>query len=367
MPASTVSQLYVMGRNAAKDNTSLDFFKEVFERVRSDYATKPDDDKMIENAINGMLGGLNSHSNYMNGKIFRDMQVQTRGEFGGIGIELSLDDGFPKVVSAIYDTPADKAGIMADDIVTAIDGQATHGMTINQAIDLLRGPVNTVVKLEIHRSGVETPLEISITRNIIRVIPVRWTEEGNDVGYIRITQFNEATFDKLKDAVDDLTRKLGTDNIKGYIIDLRNNPGGLLDQAIATSNEFLDIGPIVTTEGRSVTDEQKFAARPKGDLTAGKPLIVLINGGTASGSEIMAAALQDNHRATILGSRSFGEGSIQTIIPFGAGKGALRLTTAFFYRPAELLRDRKSHRISRSYRVLRMVLEREFKLLRSAG
>src|SRR5579872_6014761 len=320
---------------AASDTyRQLNLFGDVFERVRADYVEKPDDSKLIESAINGMLAGLDPHSSYMDPKSFRDMQVQTRGEFGGLGIEVTMEDGLIKVVAPIDDTPAAKAGVLANDIITMLDDEAVQGVTLNQAVDKMRGPVNTKIKLTIARKGIDKPVVLSITRNIIRVKSVRSHPEGSDVGYIRITQFNEQTTDGLKQSIADLKNQLGADKIKGYILDLRNNPGGLLDQAISVSNAFLSKGEIVSTRGRNSDETQRFNARPNGDLTNGKPLIVLVNGGSASASEIVAGALQDHKRATLVGTRSFGKGSVQTIIPLGAGNGALRLTTARYYTPS---------------------------------
>jgi len=321
---------------AASSDTyrELNLFGDVFERVRADYVDKPDDTKLIESAVNGMLTGLDPHSSYMDPKSFRDMQVQTRGEFGGLGIEVTMEDGLIKVVAPIDDTPAAKAGVLANDVITMLDDDAVQGMTLNQAVDKMRGPVNTKIKLTIMRKGADKPIVLSITRDVIRVKSVRSHPEGDDVGYIRITQFNEQTSDGLKQSIADLKEKLGADKIKGYILDLRNNPGGLLDQAISVSNAFLDKGEIVSTRGRNSDETQRFNARPGGDLTGGKPLIVLINGGSASASEIVAGALQDHKRATLVGTRSFGKGSVQTIIPLGAGNGALRLTTARYYTPS---------------------------------
>jgi carboxyl-terminal processing protease len=311
----------------------LNLFGDVFERVRADYVEKPDDSKLVESAINGMLAGLDPHSSYMDPKSFRDMQVQTRGEFGGLGIEVTMEDGLVKVVAPIDDTPAAKAGVMANDIITHLDDEAVQGLTLNQAVDKMRGPVNTKIKLTIMRKGADKPIDVSIVRDIIRVKSVRWHPEGGDVGYIRITQFNEQTTDGLKQAINELNAQLGADKIKGYVVDLRNNPGGLLDQAISVSDTFLEKGEIVSTRGRNPEETQRFNARP-GDMTKGKPVIVLINGGSASASEIVAGALQDHKRATLIGTRSFGKGSVQTIIPLGAGNGALRLTTARYYTPA---------------------------------
>src|SRR5689334_3174431 len=311
----------------------LNLFGDVFERVRADYVERPDDSKLVESAINGMLAGLDPHSSYMDPKSFRDMQVQTRGEFGGLGIEVTMEDGLVKVVAPIDETPAAKAGVMANDIITHLDDEAVQGLTLNQAVDKMRGPVNTKIKLTIMRKGADKPIEVSIVRDIIRVKSVRWHPEGGDVGYIRITQFNEQTTDGLKQAINELNAQLGADKIKGYVVDLRNNPGGLLDQAISVSDTFLEKGEIVSTRGRNPEETQRFNARP-GDLTKGKPLIVLINGGSASASEIVAGALQDHRRATVIGTRSFGKGSVQSVIPLGQANGALRLTTARYYTPS---------------------------------
>ena len=311
----------------------LNLFGDVFERVRADYVEKPDDSKLVESAINGMLAGLDPHSSYMDPKSFRDMQVQTRGEFGGLGIEVTMEDGLVKVVAPIDETPAAKAGVMANDIITHLDNEAVQSLTLNQAVDKMRGPVNTKIKLTIMRKGADKPIEVTIVRDIIRVKSVRWRPQGSDVGYIRVTQFNEQTTDGLKQAITELNAQLGADKIKGYVLDLRNNPGGLLDQAISVSDTFLEKGEIVSTRGRNPEETQRFNARP-GDLIKNKPLIVLINGGSASASEIVAGALQDHKRATLIGTRSFGKGSVQTIIPLGAGNGALRLTTARYYTPS---------------------------------
>ena len=321
---------------AASSDTyrQLNLFGDVFERVRADYVEKPDDSKLIESAINGMLAGLDPHSSYMDPKSFRDMQVQTRGEFGGLGIEVTMEDGLIKVVAPIDDTPAAKAGVMANDIIIKLDDEQVQGLTLNQAVEKMRGPVNTKIKLTIMRKGSDKPIDVTIVRDVIRVKSVRSHNEGDDVGYIRITQFNEQTTEGLKKAISDLTRQLGNGKIKGFVLDLRNNPGGLLDQAISVSNAFLDKGEIVSTRGRNAEETQRFNARQGGDLTRGKPIIVLINGGSASASEIVAGALQDQKRATLVGTRSFGKGSVQTIIPLGAGNGALRLTTARYFTPS---------------------------------
>jgi carboxyl-terminal processing protease len=318
---------------AADTYRQLNLFGDVFERVRADYVEKPDDSKLIETAINGMLAGLDPHSSYMDSKSFRDMQVQTRGEFGGLGIEVTMEDGLIKVVSPIDETPAAKAGILANDIITKLDDEQVQGLTLNQAVEKMRGPVNTKIRLTIMRKGQDKTIEVSITRDVIRVRSVRSHVEGEDVGYIKLTQFNEQTTEGMKKAIADIKAKVADNKLKGYILDLRNNPGGLLDQAISVSDAYLQKGEIVSTRGRNAEETQRFNARP-GDLTGGKPLIVLINGGSASASEIVAGALQDHRRATVLGTRSFGKGSVQTIIPLGSGNGALRLTTARYYTPS---------------------------------
>ncbi len=317
---------------AASDTyRQLNLFGDVFEKIRSDYVEKPDDGKLIESAINGMLSGLDPHSSYLDAKSFRDMQVQTRGEFGGLGIEVTMEDGNIKVVTPIDDTPASKAGVMAGDIITHIDDEPVQGLTLNQAVDKMRGAVKSEVRLKIARKGAADPLELKLTRDVIRIRSVKSKSE-DDVGYIRVTQFNEQTFEGLKAAIDQINKDIPSDKLKGYVVDLRNNPGGLLDQAIAVSDALLERGEIVSTRGRNADETQRYNARG-GDLTKGKPVIVLINGGSASASEIVAGALQDHKRATIVGTRSFGKGSVQTIIPLGSN-GAIRLTTARYYTPS---------------------------------
>jgi carboxyl-terminal processing protease len=327
--------MVVTGARAAAADTyrQLNLFGDIFDMVRSHYVEKPDDTKLVEGAISGMLNGLDPHSSYMDPKSFREMQVETHGEFGGLGIEVTMEDGILKVVAPIDDTPAAKAGIRAGDIITHLDDEALQGLTLNQAVEKMRGPVNSRIKLKILRKGVEKPLDVAITRETIRVRSVRGHNEGDDVGYVRITQFNEQAADGLRKAINDITSQLGADKVKGYVIDLRNNPGGLLNEAISVSDIFLERGEIVSTRGRDPEDTQRFNARP-GDLTKGKPVIVLINGGSASASEIVAGALQDHRRATLVGTRSFGKGSVQTIIPMGSDSGALRLTTARYFTPS---------------------------------
>ena len=335
--ASIVGQHVLSTANAraagADTYRSLNLFGDVFEKVRADYVEKPDDQKLVESAINGMLTSLDPHSSYMDAKTFRDMQVQTRGEFGGLGIEVTQEDGFVKVVTPIDDTPASRAGVMAGDLISAIDGETVQGMTLNQAVDKMRGAVNTPVALTLLRGAKKDKVEVKLVRAVIQIKSVRNRKEGDDIGYIRITQFNEQTYEGVKAAIQKFSQEIPADKFKGYILDLRNNPGGLLDQSISVSNAFLERGEIVSTRGRNADETQRYNARA-GDLSKGKPVVVLINGGSASASEIVAGALQDHKRATILGTRSFGKGSVQTILPLGQNNGALRLTTARYYTPS---------------------------------
>jgi carboxyl-terminal processing protease len=333
MAGSTLVSL-ARSQSAPSDNAEiykdLDVFGEVLQRVRTDYVEQPDDAKLIESAINGMLAALDPHSTYMNAKEFRDMQVQTRGEFGGLGLEVSMENGAVKIVSPIEDTPASRAGLQSGDLITALDKEQLQGLTLEEAVDKMRGPVNAAITLTIVRKGVNDPFDVKMVRDVIHIKPVKYNAE-NDVAYIHITSFNEQTATDLQEAVKRLKKEIGP-KLKGYIIDLRNNPGGLLDQAISVSDDFLDQGAIVITKGRNLEETQRSNARP-GDITDGKKLVVLINGGSASASEIVAGALQDHHRATLVGTRSFGKGSVQTIIPLGSD-GALRLTTARYYTPS---------------------------------
>ena len=308
----------------------LNLFGDVFERIRSDYVEEPADSDLIEAAINGMLSSLDPHSSYLSPKSYRDMQVQTRGEFGGLGIEVTMENGLVKVVSPIDDTPAFRAGLQTGDLVTHLDGEPILGLTLAQAVDKMRGPVKSTIVLTINRPGQEPAFDVTITRDVIRIQSVRHRAEGN-IGYVRVTSFNEQTTSGLKRAVGRLRDEIGSD-FKGLILDLRNNPGGLLDQAVSVSDAFLDQGEIVSTRGRRSEEAQRFNAKA-GDLVDGKPLIVMINGGSASASEIVAGALQDHRRAIILGTKSFGKGSVQTIIPL-QGHGAIRLTTARYYTPS---------------------------------
>jgi len=313
--------------------SQLNLFCEVFERVRADYVEKPDDTKLIEGAINGMVTSLDPHSRYMNDKAWKDMQETTHGEFGGLGIEVIMDNGLVKVVAPMDDTPAAKAGIMSGDLITQIDDAAVQGLTLEQAVNKMKGPVDTKTRLKIMRKGVDQPIELTIVREVIRVRPVSYHTDGGDIGYIRITSFNERTSDGLKKAIADIAKQIPPDKLAGYVIDLRNNPGGLLDQAVSVSSAFMARGEVVSTRGRTAEETQRFTARG-GDLTKGKPLVVLINGGSASASEIVAGALHDHQRATLIGTRSFGKGSVQTVIPLGSGNGALALTTARYFTPS---------------------------------
>jgi carboxyl-terminal processing protease len=309
----------------------LDLFGDVLQRVRSDYVEAPDDAQLIEAAINGMLAGLDPHSSYMNPKHFRDMQVQTRGEFGGLGIEVTMDEnGLVKVVSPIENTPAEEAGLLSGDLISHLDGEAIQGLTLEQAVEKMRGPVDTKIILTVLRPNTD-PFDVSLVRSIIRINPVRANLEGDDVAYLRVKTFSEKTSDQLRSEINRLKKESGS-KLKGYILDLRNNPGGLLDQAISVSDTFLDRGAIVLTRGRNENETQRSNARA-GDLTDKKKIVVLINGGSASASEIVAGALQDHERATVVGTRSFGKGSVQTIIPLGSN-GAIRLTTARYYTPS---------------------------------
>ncbi|MFT4120591.1 S41 family peptidase [Bradyrhizobium sp.] len=313
--------------------SQLNLFGEVFERVKASYVEKPDNAKLIEGAITGMVTSLDPHSRYMNDKAWTEMQETTSGEFGGLGIEVTMEDGLVKVVSPIDDTPASKAGIMSGDLISKIDGEAVQGMTLEQAVNKMKGPVDTKTKLTIVRKGADAPLDIAITREIIHVRPVRFHVENGDIGYIRVTSFNEQTTDGLKKAIASISKDIPPEKLAGYVMDLRNNPGGLLDQAVSVSSAFLPRGEVVSTRGRNPEETQRFTAHG-GDLTKGKPLVVLINGGSASASEIVSGALHDHKRATLIGTRSFGKGSVQTIIPLGAGNGALALTTARYYTPS---------------------------------
>jgi carboxyl-terminal processing protease len=316
--------------NTSETYRQLNLFGDVFERVRSEYVEPVTDEQLIETAINGMLTALDPHSSYLNRKSFQDMQVQTRGEFGGLGIEVTMENGLIKVVSPIDDTPAFRAGLQPGDLITHLDGEAISGMSLADAVEKMRGPVGSDIKVTIRRGEGAEPFDVAITRDTIKIQSVRYRQEG-DVGYIRVTTFNEQTQTGLERAVERLQKEVGP-KLTGYVLDLRNNPGGLLDQAISVSDSFLDKGEIVSTRGRKPEDGQRYNAK-SGDLAKGKPMVVLINGGSASASEIVAGALQDHRRAIVLGTQSFGKGSVQTIIPL-PGHGAMRLTTARYYTPS---------------------------------
>ncbi len=309
----------------------LNLFGDVFAKIREDYVEEVDDQKLIEAAINGMLSSLDPHSSYLNPESYDGMKVQTRGKFGGLGIEVTMENGFVKVVAPIDDTPAAKAGIQAGDLITHLDGEPVLGLTLAEAVDKMRGLVDTDLTLTIRRAGEAEPLEITLTRAIITVQSVRGRLEDDGIIYIRISSFTEQTDSGLRKTIGDLKAEAG-DSFKGLILDLRNNPGGLLDQAIAVSDDFLEKGEIVSTRGRKQGDAQRYNAKPD-DIIDGKPIVVLINGGSASASEIVAGALQDHRRAVILGTQSFGKGSVQTIVPL-QGNGAMRMTTARYYTPS---------------------------------
>ena len=317
-------------KNSADTYRLLNLFGDVFERVRADYVDEPTDEQMIEAAITGMLAALDPHSSYMNAKSFREMQVQTRGQFGGLGIQVTLENGVIKVISPIDDTPAARAGIEPNDLITHLDGEPVVGMTLEQAVEKMRGKVGTDIKLTVRRASKKDAFDVTLTRAVVQIQSVRSRMEDK-IGYVRITSFNEQTEAGLKKAVSGFREKHGKD-LQGVVLDLRNNPGGLLDQAVAVSDAFLEKGEIVSTRSRRADDTQRFNARP-GDITGGLPIVVLINGGSASASEIVAGALQDHRRAVVLGTKSFGKGSVQTIVPL-PGHGAMRLTTARYYTPS---------------------------------
>jgi carboxyl-terminal processing protease len=309
----------------------LNLFGDVFERVRAEYVEPVNDRDAIENAIQGMLSGLDPHSSYMNPRMYRDMQVQTRGEFGGLGIEVTQENGYIKVISPIDDTPAARAGVKPGDLITHLNGNSVQGLSLQDAVEQMRGERGTAIRITIRREGTDRPIDLSITRAVIRPQVVRFRLEGNDIGYIRLTSFNERTESGLRNAMTQLRQQAGG-NLRGIVLDLRNNPGGLLDQAVQVSDDFLDQGEIVSTRARRPEDAQRWNAR-SGDIAQGLPVVVLINSGSASASEIVAGALQDHRRAVIMGVKSFGKGSVQTVMPI-PGNGAMRLTTARYYTPS---------------------------------
>ena len=318
------------GAVSSETYRQLNMFGDVFERVRAEYVEEVDDAELIEAAIQGMLNSLDPHSTFLNPKAYGEMQVHTRGEFGGLGIEVTMENGLVKVVSPIDDTPAYRAGMQPGDFIVGIDGEPVFGLTLAEAVERMRGPVNSEIVITVQRGGVEKPFDVAITRDVIRIRSVKYRAEGK-VAFIRVTSFNEQTDSGVEKAMGELRQEIG-DSLQGVVIDLRNNPGGLLDQAVSVSDAFLEKGEIVSTRGRGSRGGQRFNARA-GDIAEGLPVVVLINGGSASASEIVAGALQDHRRAIILGTRSFGKGSVQTVIPL-PGEGAMRLTTARYYTPS---------------------------------
>lgn len=310
----------------------MDLFGDVFDKVKRDYVEDVSDKDLIEAAINGMLSSLDPHSSYMNEKSFDEMKIQTKGEFGGLGIEVTMENGLVKVVSPIDDTPAFAAGIKAGDYISRIDGEAVMGTTLTEAVEKMRGKPGTNIKLTVLREGAPDAMEFNIKRDVIKIKSVRANREG-DVAYIRITSFSEQTGKMLEKELARLIAEIGPNNFKGVVLDLRNNPGGLLDEAINVSDLFLDKGEIVSTGGRVSDSNKKFSATG-GDMIAGKPIVILVNGGSASASEIVAGALQDHKRAIIIGTKSFGKGSVQTVIPLSTSKGAMRLTTSRYFTPS---------------------------------
>ena len=319
------------GANDLTAYRQLDLFSDAFERVRANYVRPVQDGELIDAAIQGMVSDLDPHSSYMNAKSYGDMQITTHGQFGGVGIEVTQEDGLIKVISPIDGTPAAKASIKSGDRIAAINGTSIQGLPLNDAIDKMRGPVGAKITLTILREGEKKPFDVTLERAIVQVDATTWRKEG-DIGYIRMPGFNEQTASGLEKAVRELKKQIGP-ALKGYVLDLRNNPGGLLDQAIQVSDDFLTGGEVVSTRGRHAEDTQRYDAKG-GDITDGKPIVVLINAGTASASEIVSGALQDHKRATVIGVTSFGKGSVQTIIPLGEGGGALRLTTARYFTPS---------------------------------
>ncbi len=327
----TLDQAFAQDSSHTDMYQLLKVFGDVVQRVRAEYVDPVDDKELIENAINGMLTGLDPHSSYMNAKAFKDMQIQTKGEFGGLGIEVNEDKGLIKVVSPIDDTPAARAGIKPGDIITALDGKTLIGLSLNDAVDRMRGPPNSKIVLTIKRDKVDKPIEVSLVREVIHLQVVKSRMEPNDIGYVRLSQFTEQADAGIRQAVKTLKAQNGG-KLRGLVLDLRNNPGGLLDQAVAVSSDFIDQGEIVSTRARHPDDSQRWDAKGA-DILDGAPLVVLINGGSASASEIVSGALQDHHRAVLLGTKSFGKGSVQTVIPL-PGNGAMRLTTARYYTPS---------------------------------
>ena len=319
-------------QNKASVYEQLDLFGDIFERIRAQYVEEVEPEELIEAAIDGMLTSLDPHSSYLSPDDAEQMRVQTRGEFGGLGIEVTQEEGFVKVVSPIDDTPADEAGIEAGDFITHVDGESILGLTLDKAVDLMRGPVGSEIVITVVREGEQDPFDVTIIRDTIKLTAVRARTEGTSV-VLRVTTFNDQTFPNLKEGLDEqIAEAGGIDKVNGVVLDLRNNPGGLLTQAIKVSDAFLNEGEIVSTRGRNPEEGERFNATP-GDLAGGKPIVVLINGGSASASEIVAGALQDHNRAIVVGTKSFGKGSVQTVMPL-RGDGAMRLTTSRYYTPS---------------------------------
>jgi carboxyl-terminal processing protease len=335
--AALISLLPLAQSGAAPDTTdsspvSFSLVKEIYDQVKSSYVEPVTDKKLAEGAVKGMLAALDPHSSYMDAKEFKEMMVQTRGEFGGLGMQVTMENGFVKVVSPIDDTPAAKAGMKPNDLIVAIDDAPVTDMTLAEAVDKLRGPIGSSVKITVRRAQTD-PFQLTLTRADIKVDPVKYSLQGNDIGYIRITNFSERTSANVESAYKDMQSK-ANNKLIGVVLDLRNNPGGLLDEAVSVSNDFLDKGDIVSIKGRLTRDNRRFEAQANHDITHGLPVVVLINGGSASASEIVSGALQDNHRAVILGTQSFGKGSVQTVLPVKESGGAMRLTTALYYTPS---------------------------------
>ncbi len=333
---TAVTPLRALGQDAPNDSTyqQLSLFGDIFERVKANYVIEPASDKLIYNAINGMLSGLDPHSSYMNAKQYGDMQVETTGQFGGLGLEVTQAGGLLKVISPIDGTPAFKAGIKPGDIIVDIDSHSTEGLNLDDAVDKMRGAVGSQITLTLKRSGIDTPVIVTLTREIIQIQAVKsqiFPSAAGDIGYIRLASFSEQADADIRKAVGDLQKK-SNGHIHAYILDMRGNPGGLLDQAVAVGDDFLNSGEIVSTHGRHAQDDQVWYAQP-GDVTEGAPIVILTNEGTASAAEIVSAALQQNRRALVLGMPTFGKGSVQTIVPI-PGNGALRLTTALYYTPS---------------------------------
>ncbi|WP_147126696.1 S41 family peptidase [Shimia ponticola] len=310
----------------------LDLFGDIFERIRAQYVEEVEEGDLIEAAINGMLTSLDPHSSYLSPQDASDMRVQTRGEFGGLGIEVTQEEGFVKIVAPMDGTPADEAGVEAGDFITHVDGEGLLGLTLDEAVEMMRGPVGSEIIVTIVREGEDEPFDVSIIRDTIKLTAVRTRTQGEAV-VLRVSTFNDQTYENLRDGiVEAVEEQGGIDNVSGFVIDLRNNPGGLLSQAVAVSDAFLTKGEIVSTRGRTPQDAERWNAAPD-DLAEGKPIVVLINGGSASASEIVAGALQDHRRAVVIGTKSFGKGSVQSIMPLRGG-GAMRLTTSRYYTPS---------------------------------